>query len=204
MGKMLCNKRVLKGMMCMKKSFYIIIAALIICLLSLIIVLLVYINSNKKSTSNEEFITVPGKQLSFELNNKIFPQDYLEFQQKTKNLQLNYDDIYKAIYKFAKEGNRIYKYTVDLPDADLKKYYSNNLVELKLKGIQSADDFVKIVPSIREVFSGKDVYYSNVVIKVNDEAKKDYEIVIEYNNDKFITLGLVIDTTAKTFKFVAK
>ena len=72
----------------MKKYFYIIMTALIICLATLIVVLLIYVNNKNKVQPDDVMITSPGEALSFELNYKIFPQDYLVFEQKTKSLKI--------------------------------------------------------------------------------------------------------------------
>ena len=75
----------------MKKCFYIVTVLMIINLL-LIIYLIIY--NSKLIENNEEpneMITVPGEDLSFELNNKIFPKNYLDFERLSNNTSPSFE-----------------------------------------------------------------------------------------------------------------
>ena len=187
----------------MKKYFYLIMTLLIICLSILIVLLLVYVNNKSKVKPDEGMISSPGENLSFELNNKIFPQDYLTFESKTKNLKIDHDEIYKSLYRFVRNAEQLKNDTSKLSEKELKEYYNYNYKTMHLRGIRSEDDFVKIINSLRKIYSDSEVYYRNVKIIVNDKKENSYEIDIEYNNNKTIKLNLVIENAEKSiFKFV--
>ena len=161
----------------MKKYFYIIIASLIVLLLTLIIVLLVYNNKiNKKNSETDIIITTPGETISFELNGKIFPEGYLEFQQKTKNKKIDYYKVYELIYELVKGGEQLKNDTASMSETELKNYYSNNVELCYAKGIRSEKDFVKIVNLLRLVYADGEVFYNNVKI-VSDENKENTHII---------------------------
>ena len=187
----------------MKKYFYLIMTLLIICLSILIVLLLVYVNNKSKVKPDEGMISSPGENLSFELNNKIFPQDYLTFESKTKNLKIDHDEIYKSLYRFVRNAEQLKNDTSKLSEKELKENYNYNYKTMHLRGIRSEDDFVKIINSLRKIYSDSEVYYRNVKIIVNDKKENSYEIDIEYNNNKTIKLNLVIENAEESiFKFV--
>lgn len=187
----------------MKKYFYIIMTALIICLATLIVVLIIYVNNKNKVQPDDVMITSPGESLSFELNYKIFPQDYLIFEQKTKSLKINHDEIYKSIYRFVKNGEQLKNDTLKMNTQQLKDYYNYNYKTLHLRGIRTEDDFVKTISLLRTIYSGDGVFYRNVKMITSDKKQNSYEIDIEYNNDKTIKFNLVIENAEKSiFKFV--
>ena len=189
----------------MKKYFYIIIASIIILLVTLIIVLLVY---NNKISNNNTVVngtgTVPGENMSFELNGKIFPEDYSEFQQKTKNKKIDYHRVYELIYNLVRGGEQLKKDTASMSEDDLKKYFNKNTELCYEKGIRTETDFVKIVNLLRLVYSGNgEVFYNNVKIIVDSNRENTYEIDIQYTNGKIIRLNFVIVNASKLeYKFV--
>ncbi|MBR2786731.1 MAG: hypothetical protein IKD76_04480 [Clostridia bacterium] len=173
----------------MKKYFYIICAILII-LLSILFILLFNLKKQKNEEVKEEetAITVKGKDVSFELNGKIFPENYLNFQNDTRDLEIEYKQIYTELYKLVKNSEKLNSDTKKLSDGEIKKYYTQNKTEIKEMGILSETDFNNLIKLLKNIYIGNDIYYRNVEMLKKDNAK--YEIFIEYNNDKVIRLKL--------------
>ena len=188
----------------MKKYFYIIIASLIILLLLLIIVLLIYNNNiNKKNSESDIIITTPGETISFELNGKIFPENYLDFQEKTKNKKIDYYKVYELIYNLVKGGEQLKKDTASMSEAELKKYFNNNIKLCYAKGIRTEKDFVQIVNMLRKVYSEGEVFYNNVKIISDANKENTHEIDIQYTNGKTIRLNfIIVNATKSEYKFI--
>lgn len=191
----------------MKKCFYIVTVLMIINLL-LIIYLIIY--NSKLIENNEEpneMITVPGEDLSFELNNKIFPKNYLDFERLSNNTKVDKDEIYKALYVIIKNASTVYLDTVQMSAQEINEYYQNNKDQVVNKmGIFSEEDFIKIVSLLKNVYVGDNVYYRNIEILTetfNRDNGITCEFDIEFNNNKIIKLKLVIDNyNSETFKFI--
>ena len=72
----------------MKKFFYIGCGVLIVIMI-IIIILLLNLGKNKNVEEDNEVITYPGEDMSFELNLKLFPKNYIEFESRTKKSGIN-------------------------------------------------------------------------------------------------------------------
>ncbi len=173
----------------MKKYFYIICALLIVFLSILFIILVNVKKTDNKETESETAISVKGEDLSFELNDKIFPQNYLRFQNDTNSADIDYKAIYKALYKLVRGAEKINNDTSNLNDNEIDAYYTKNTSIINEMGIVSESDFNNLVKILGSVYSGNEVFYRNVKLERNETEGK-YEVYIEYNNDKVVRLKM--------------
>lgn len=184
----------------MKKNLWIIIILLII---NLIILgsLLFYIFSKNKDNKSDSMITTPGEIASFELNDKIYPENYMVFEKFIKNSKINKSDVYSAIYSIVKNLPEIYD-----NQKNINQYYSKklNVINKQMK-INNVDDYKSLVENLKKKYS-KDTKY--VTVKFLTESFRgtngiNCEFVVVLDNKKELKFKFVADSYNTTsFKII--
>lgn len=189
----------------MKKKIMIIIILLLI----VNVIMLVALLNFKSSDPEDEMISTPGEQYSFELNGKIFPENYNEFELLASEANIDEDQIYETIYNIVKG---IPNLNDDLSENEsvINNYYKSNEEYINnTLGIKNSENFVKLIKLVKKIYSS-DVNYTNVKLLTDDtfnhvEGKITCEFEIIYSNNKKITFQIIIKTnTGTTFEFIPK
>lgn len=182
----------------------------IILILAINILLLIYLIKYKPTSSlNTNQIEVGqlinenlDEKTSIVFNNKLFPANYIEFENKYNGV-VNVDDIYLRLNTLTKYINDISNMEELKLEETMNKYYESNREYIKTATtINNINDFKNFTNKILKISNNGSVRYQNVYFILDDIDNNKYEINIKYSNNEVLEFNLNLDEKNKNFKFI--
>ncbi len=180
----------------MKKIRIIIVIIIIInILISIYLGIISYYKNNEDNgTESVNFSTA-----SIELNKKVLPENYKEFEQLCNNEQVS-DKLYKNLYDYVRYIQKLNDKTRHLDNSQLTEFYKENKTSIENRFfISTIDEFLQLVKNCRLAYNDEVINYKTIIIhtdtfKSNDEyIECDIKIIL--NNGNSLKYKLNINTT---------
>lgn len=175
------------------------IVIVIIIIINILISIYLGIISFYKNNQNNGTESVIFSTSSIEINKKVLPENYKEFELLCNNGQAC-DKLYKNLYEYVRYIQKLNDKTRNLDNSQLTEFYNENKTSIENRFfISTIDEFLQLVKNCRLAYNDEVINYKTIIIYTdtfksnNKYIECDMNIIL--NNGNSLKYKLNINTT---------